>query len=437
MTKRSLITGQVMVLAALVVAAALTSRTQDWQPIELTLALSALAIGCHLFPLEAPGIRISGSFMGLVLAMALLGPAPAVAIGLAAVLVDATVRRGPREYLLSDLVAYAAFPLVGGLAMRPLEGGADVEFAIAVGAVFLAVNLLNFLLIVGQMKLLGLRQEGPLTMFVRAFLPVLPWELAAAFVTAMCAYGYAGLGTGIAGILVVLLLVLHLLLRSVLQAQQRLDALSVMHEGLMAVMMQTLSLRDPMTARHSAAVARYAREVAAAAGLSPFQQELAHTAGLVHDIGKAMFTDELLTTSTRLTDEQFAMVRRHPDEGARILSRVRGYEHIAEIVRHHHERIDGKGYPAGLAADDIPEISRIIAVADTYDAMTARDSYRVPVSHEAAVAELRRVSGTQLDPRFVELFLERVDAGVPVAPATDADVEHAIRRARLAAPAHV
>ena len=96
MSKRSLITGQVTALAALVAAAVWTSRTPDWEPVELTLALSALAIGCHLFPLDAPGVRISGSFMGLVLAMALLGPAPAVAMGVACASVD--VIRGRSDH---------------------------------------------------------------------------------------------------------------------------------------------------------------------------------------------------------------------------------------------------------------------------------------------------------------------------------------------------
>jgi putative nucleotidyltransferase with HDIG domain len=435
---RLLLTGQWVLLAALAAAAMLTSRSADWAPTELVLALGALAVGAHLFPLEAPGVRVSTSFMGLVLAMALLGPAPAVAIGLAGVLVDAAVRRPRAEYFASDLIAYAAFPLAGGLMIRVIDVSGDLGHAFAVGGVFVAANLLNFVLIVGQMRLHRLRDTPLPTMFRRAFLPVLPWELAAAFTTAMVVFGYDRLGTGVVGVVAMLVLVLQLLLRSVLQAQARgeelearLDDLGVMHAGLMAVMMDTLSLRDPMTARHSAAVARYAREVAEAAGLSQDEQELAHTAGLVHDIGKAIFTDELLTSAGPLSDEQYAMIRRHPDEGARILSRVRGYEEIAEIVRAHHERMDGSGYPRGLAGEEIPVISRIISVADTYDAMTARDSYRNPVPHEAAVDELRRVSGTQLDPRFVELFLDRLEAGVRTGPATDADLETAVRRERF------
>ena len=98
------------------------------------------------------------------------------------------------------------------------------------------------------------------------------------------------------------------------------------------------------------------------------------------------------------------MVKLHPEQGAKLVARIEGYGPVAEIVLHHHERFDGGGYPTGIAGEQIPLGSRIIAAADTYDVMTSRDSYRRPVSSEAALAELRRVAGTQLDPQVVEAF---------------------------------
>src|SRR5262249_52939715 len=154
-------------------------------------------------------------------------------------------------------------------------------------------------------------------------------------------------------------------------------------------MIETLALRDRMTARHSAAVARYARAMAQALGWSRDEQELAHTAGLLHDIGKFAFPDAILLADSQLDDEQWQTVKRHPEDGARIVARIDGYAPVADIVLAHHERWDGGGYPFGLAGTDIPHASRLIAVADTYDVITARDSYRKPLSPEEAVEELR------------------------------------------------
>ena len=133
-------------------------------------------------------------------------------------------------------------------------------------------------------------------------------------------------------------------------------------------------------------------------GLSEREQELIHTAGLLHDIGKFIFPDSILFADRKLTDEEWEIVKRHPEQGAKLVRRIEGYGPVADIILGHHERIDGRGYPHGLGGEEIPLGSRIIAVADTYDVMTARDSYREPVSSEEAIAELRRVAGAQLDP---------------------------------------
>jgi HD-GYP domain-containing protein (c-di-GMP phosphodiesterase class II) len=140
------------------------------------------------------------------------------------------------------------------------------------------------------------------------------------------------------------------------------------------------------------------------------QQDLVHSAALLHDIGKFILPDTILKSGRRrLTDEEWEEIKKHPYEGARIVSQIDGYQPIGEIILAHHERVDGKGYPRQLAGDEIPELSRIISVADTYDVMTARDTYREPVSSYEAVIELRRVSGSQLDSRFVEAFVKVLD----------------------------
>ena len=174
---------------------------------------------------------------------------------------------------------------------------------------------------------------------------------------------------------------------------------------MLSALLRTLDLRDRMTARHSAAVARYSREIAIAAGFSKDEQDLVHTAGLLHDIGKFIFPDRILKGDTKLTDEDWKIIKMHPYQGARVVAQMEGYGPVSEIILAHHERIDGKGYPRGLRGRRDPALSRMISVADTYDVMTARDSYRTPISSFEAIQELRRVSGTQLDGEYVEIFI--------------------------------
>jgi putative nucleotidyltransferase with HDIG domain len=199
--------------------------------------------------------------------------------------------------------------------------------------------------------------------------------------------------------------VFQYLLRELLRSQARAEELAAVQLGVLTAMIETLALRDRMTARHSAAVARYARALALAMGLSDDQADLIHTAGLLHDIGKFSFPDSILLAERRLESDHWDIVKQHPADGARIVRRIDGYGPVADIVLSHHERWDGNGYPRGLAGEEIPLAARLISVADTYDVLTARDSYRHPVTSEQAIVELRRVAGHQLDPAAVDAFV--------------------------------
>jgi putative nucleotidyltransferase with HDIG domain len=393
------------VFAGACALAAVTSTPSDWRPPELFAVLLALAVGSDLLAVRYKAQRISGSFLALVLAMALLGPAPAVAIGVAAVIVDQLRAANPVPRLITNLATYATFPLAGALLIEAASSALDVQtddlgFYLVVFGVFLVVNLMNFLGIAGDYVFHtrgSLRRE-----FREIFLPVLPSAAVSALLCVLVAYVYERSGFGALSLLVVVLVVFQYLLRALLLSHERAERLASLQLGVLIAMIETLALRDRMTARHSAAVARYARAMAIALRLPPAEQELAHTAGLLHDIGKFAFPDSILLADRRLSDAQWAAVRRHPEDGARVVRRVEGYGPVADIVLSHHERWDGRGYPRGLAGEAIPLTARLIAAADTYDVLTARDSYRRPISAEAAVAELRRVAGTQLDPRVVE-----------------------------------
>jgi putative nucleotidyltransferase with HDIG domain len=240
---------------------------------------------------------------------------------------------------------------------------------------------------------------------------MLPFELAAALLTAGVAFCYARLGLAALMLLMVVMVVFHHLARTGVNAYERgeelarrTEELGTLQVGVLTTVMQTLSMRDPMTARHSGAVARYSRTVAEMLGLPEREQDLIHTAALLHDIGKFILPDSILFADRKLTDEEWALIKLHPEQGAKLVQRIDGYGPVAEIVLHHHERFSGGGYPAGIAGEEIPLGSRIIAAADTYDVMTARDSYRRPVSSEAALAELRACAGTQFDPHVVVAF---------------------------------
>ena len=171
-------------------------------------------------------------------------------------------------------------------------------------------------------------------------------------------------------------------------------------------------------------MARYAHAIAQAAGCSDDELRTVHTAGLLHDIGKFAFPDRILLAANGLTDADYEIVRQHPRQGAELVRSVEGLDEIAAVILAHHERIDGKGYPLGLLGDEIPALARMISVGDVYDVMTARDTYRTPVSSATAIAELRRVSGTQLDAYFVELFVAILEReGIGFTHAADADFE--------------
>jgi putative nucleotidyltransferase with HDIG domain len=415
-------------------AAAALSEQSDWQPWPLVVLLFVLAVTSDLQMVEFRAVRISGSFLSVVLAMVLLGPAPAVALGAASAGIDAIVTRRNVQISAHNVMTWVTFPLIGALLMEALVGDTvptDVGagFYGAVLLVFMVSNVLNFVLVI----LFGHLYFGAnVREYVRAvYFTVLPSEFATGMLTAAVAFGYAELGITIVWLAAIVLVVFQYLIRLGVKAYergeelgQRTRELASLQVGLLSTVLQTLSMRDAMTARHSAAVARYSREVAHIMGLPERELELIHTAALLHDIGKFIFPDSILLADRKLTDEEWEIVKLHPEQGAKLVERIEGYGPAAEIIHSHHERYDGRGYPSGLSGTDIPLGSRIIAAADTYDVMTSRDSYRRPVSSEAALAELQRVAGSQLDPEVVDVFVAMIlEKRVAFRHADEADFE--------------
>jgi putative nucleotidyltransferase with HDIG domain len=455
LTTRILYAAEALLLLGAVGAAVWLSSPREWSPLELVGMLLVLALVAERLEFEIRGQHLSASLVVLVLAMSLLGPAPAVAFGILVTVPNSVSRRVSAADWLNNLSVFAAFPLVGALLVRVLIGDVhdpgllhltqSVEFALVVFGVFMVTNALDFALIAIETRVT--RGESLSRQLREQFIPVQPGQMAMGALTAVLAIAYTNLGLpALFGLLLVLALFQYLiaaLLRSEDRAEQ-LEARSVhlasLQLGVLTTLVETLALRDRMTARHAAATARLARALAREVGCSEADQDLAHTAGLLHDIGKFALPDRILKAEV-LSDEDWAVIRRHPQDGATLVGRLDGYGPVADAILYHHEHVDGSGYPAGLIGNEIPLASRIIAVCSTYDTLTARESYRSPMTPQDAFAELRRVSGRQFDGELVRSFVAMLEREGPVtlAHGDDADFEAELafeRRARkIAQPA--
>jgi putative nucleotidyltransferase with HDIG domain len=175
-----------------------------------------------------------------------------------------------------------------------------------------------------------------------------------------------------------------------------------MNIGLAAAMVVLLDSKDEYTASHSAGVAMYCRDMAQVLGLPEADAEALHLAGLLHDLGKVGTPDAILRKEGSLTESEWEYIRQHPGKGAEVLSHFVAYKDVAAIVRFHHERLDGSGYPDGVEGDRIPELSKILAVADSYHAMTSNRPYRKAMSSFEALKELRSIAGISLEAQYVE-----------------------------------
>ncbi len=182
-----------------------------------------------------------------------------------------------------------------------------------------------------------------------------------------------------------------------------------MFEQTAEALANAIDAKDKYTHGHSARVATLSRQIAKEAGFSERDCSQVYFAALLHDIGKIGIRDDIINKVGRLTEEEFGEIRRHPVLGYQILSSIRQSPSLGVGAHYHHERYDGTGYPDGLRGEQIPEIARIIAVADAYDAMTSTRSYRSQLSPQETREELIRGMGTQFDPKFAEILLHIID----------------------------
>ena len=168
----------------------------------------------------------------------------------------------------------------------------------------------------------------------------------------------------------------------------------------------TVEAKDPYTRGHSDRVSEYSLLIGKKLNLSDDDLEVLKIGGLFHDIGKIGVPDSILLKPTKLTDDEYSQIKNHPSIGEHILSNTTIFKDIIPIVKHHHEKYDGNGYPLKLKSDDIPLFARITAVADSFDAMTSKRTYRDSLSLDFVKTEIEKCKGTQFDPKLADIFLD-------------------------------
>ena len=200
------------------------------------------------------------------------------------------------------------------------------------------------------------------------------------------------------------------------EVEKKTQEVTAQHEKLEKISRQiatTLSgaidAKDTYTNGHSTRVAEYSREISRRAGFSEEVQDEIYMMGLLHDVGKIGIPDAIINKPAKLTDEEYSIIQKHPVTGAKILKNITEFPKLSTGAGWHHERYDGKGYPDGIAGEEIPTEARIIAVADAYDAMSSRRSYRDVLPQAKVREEVEKGKGTQFDPVFAEIMLSMID----------------------------
>lgn len=184
------------------------------------------------------------------------------------------------------------------------------------------------------------------------------------------------------------------------------DELEKSYMDTIGILRQTVEAKDPYTRGHSDRVSEYSVLIGQKLNLDDKTLHTLKIGGLFHDIGKIGIPDSILLKESKLDDDEYSQIRNHPSIGAHILGDVAMFKDIIPIVLHHHEKFDGHGYPSQLKGEDIPYLARIAAVADTFDAMTSKRSYRNALPLDVVKDEIKRCSGTQFDPAIAEVFLD-------------------------------
>lgn len=367
----------------------------------LTLVLALCAVIAELAAARyAQQLTISGAFIATMLAAGFIGPLAAFSIPVLSYGAAWIVDRYRWRALVINLAGSATPAVLGAILIEGLDPRREgIGFVLLLAGTAIATMTANFCIVAPLMAVLDGHSPLENLRAVRGLVPAVALNIA---LLAVIAEIYAELGLTALIFLLLNVVAFTYMARLVTVARERTRQYANLSWGVLSGLIRTLDERDSRAARHCAAVAAFSRDIAKQCRMSKRDQELAHTAGLLHDIGKFVLSDRVMERGGQLAEADWRGVRRHPDVGAELLRDIGVYGPVAEIVRAHHERIDGRGYPRGLKGEEIPPIARIVAVAEVYDTLTAPDTYRTPMTSFEALNELRRVAGLQLDPEYVE-----------------------------------
>ena len=369
--------------------------------------LAVLFLVCESVPTAITPRRVAWSpgYAATLASVVLLGPFGAALTGLVSAF---CLRRGPTVaqrifngamYALSAYIAGRVFLLLGGTVGVPTRGSFPQiigPFAGAAGSAIIA----NYGLVAGVLRLTSTpdrSQRGGRVLDLRLPLPDLGYAVFGLLIAAL----WSVVGP-FAAILVLIPLFVARWAITQFADQQR------AYEATLRVLCQAVETKDFYTRGHSERVSRGSVMIARAIGMRPERVEAIRYAGMLHDVGKLGVPTKVLQKTGRLTEEEYAAIQLHPMRGLEIIREIGFLDEALAGIMHHHERIDGRGYPMGLAGDEIPEFARVLAVADAFDSMTSTRSYRGARPVEEAVAELRKWSGMQFDPAFVDAFVAAI-----------------------------
>lgn len=384
-----------------------------------TILLTAIAwIAEHQAVSFSKKVHVSSANLPVLLGVYFLGPAPSALIASISTLVEIKGKEKIRVIynfatnvvpvvLVASLFQYLREPFGISYPVSSLSLG-FILLGISVGLVW---EVVDFSLVSAGVSLYYNERIGKL--WKMNFFPALPSQLMIIGVGLLISVVYITAGIAAAALFFIPIFASQHIFKLLVQQKELLaeqtklsQDLMDMNIGLAGALIMLLDSKDHYTASHSAGVAMYCRDMARVMGLTEDEQRIAHMAGLLHDLGKVGTPDSVLKKEGELTPREWELIKEHPTTAAEVLSQLATHKEIADIIRHHQEHFDGSGYPYGLKGEDIPELSRMLAVADTYHALTSNRPYREAKSPFEALIILRRVAGTQLDPKYVEVMAQ-------------------------------
>jgi putative nucleotidyltransferase with HDIG domain len=403
-------TAGLIVLLGTIVSSLLVAGGVD-EATSYVLPVAALAVAAVVAERQSvrlsPRAWISVSALPIVLAAVIYGPLAAICVSVASLL-PSFGQPYARWMIWTSTRSIAAS--LAGLAALALENSEMSTFGwvLATVAIATAIEQLGDVLLGSVAAMLRGMSAREIARHASTMLLAMPLYVP---VTALLVYAYGRVSPWSVALFFFPAFVAQKLFHLYQEQRATAEELSVAierqekaHLSFASALVTTLDARDQYTAGHSAAVAIYARDIAERLGLPEAEQRMAHLCGLVHDIGKIGLHAGLLEKPGPLTLEERRLMEQHAVIGERILAKVEDYADIARIVRHHHERVDGRGYPDGLVGEGIPLLSRIIAAADAYNAMTSHRPYRDVMPTRVARLRMAQAVGTQFDTSVIAAF---------------------------------